>query len=83
MPAGELEKAKNLVITTELRRRRETNLGKASAIRDAVVYHHNASYANETLDRLQAVTAADVQRVAKKYLGGYPVVITYTSGGSK
>jgi zinc protease len=81
--AAELEKAKNLVITSELRRHRETNLGKASAIRDAVVYHHDATYANKGLDRLQAVTIADVQRVAKQYLGGNPVVITYTAGGSK
>lgn len=83
VPAAELEKAKNLVITDALRRRRETNLGKASAIRDAVIYDHDAAYANKALDRLQAVTIADVQRVAKKYLGANPVVITYTAGGSK
>jgi zinc protease len=81
--AAELEKAKNLVVTDALRRRRETNVGKASAIRDAVIYHHDASYANKGLDRLQAVTVAEVQRVAKKYLGANPVVITYTSGASK
>jgi len=79
---AELEKAKNFVITAALRRA-ETNLGKGSTIRDAVVYQHDASYANRRLDRLQAVTAADVQRVAKKVLGGNPVVITYTSGGAK
>src|ERR1051326_1070964 len=78
--AAELEKAKNFVVTETLRRRRETNLGKASAIRDAVIYQHDASYANRGLDRLEAVTAADVQRVAKKYLGAKDVVITYTSG---
>ena len=80
--ATELEKAKNFVITAALRRR-ETELGKGSTIRDAIIYHHDASYANRGLDRLQAVTAADVQRVAKKYLGAKDVVITYTSGGSK
>jgi zinc protease len=77
--AAELEKAKNLVITAALRRA-ETDLGKASTIRDAVVYHHDASYANKGLDRLQSVTAADVQRVAKKVFGGNAVVITYTAG---
>ena len=80
--AAELESAKNLVITAALRRR-ETVLGKGSTIRDAVVYHHDAGYANKGLDRLQAVTAADVQRAAKTYFGGKPVVITYTSGGAK
>src|SRR5579859_1922244 len=80
--ATELEKAKNFVITAQLRRR-ETALGKGSPIRDAVVYQHDASYANRRLDRLQAVTAADVQRVAKKVFGGEPVIITYTSGGAK
>jgi zinc protease len=80
--ATELEKAKNFVITAALRRR-ETTLGKGSGIRDAVIYHNDASYVNRGLDRLQAVTAADVQRVAKKYLAGKPVVITYTAGGAK
>lgn len=80
--ATELEKAKNFVITAALRRR-ETTLGKGSAVRDAVIYHHDASYVNRGLDRLQTVTAADVQRVAKKYLAGKPVVITYTAGGAK
>jgi zinc protease len=80
--AAELEKAKNFVITAALRRR-ESTLGKGSGLRDAVIYHHDASYVNRALDRLQAVTAADVQRVAKKYLTGKPVVITYTAGGSK
>jgi zinc protease len=80
--AAELEKAKNLVITGALRER-ETDLGKANAVGDAVIYHHDAAYANKRLQRLQEVTAADVQRVAKKYLGANDVVITYTSGGSK
>jgi zinc protease len=80
--AAELETAKNFVITAALRRR-ETALGKGSTIRDAILYQHDASYANKRLDRLQAVTAADVQRVAKTYFGGKPVVITYTSGGAK
>src|ERR1051325_5629808 len=80
--ATELEKAKNFVITAALRRR-ETTLGKGSGIRDPVIYHDDASYGNRGLDRLQAVTASDAQRVAKKYLAGKPVVITYTAGGAK
>ena len=78
----ELEKAKNMVITGALRRG-ETTLGKGSALRDAIIYQHDAGYVNRRLDRLQAVTAADVQRVAKKVFSSKAVVITYTSGGSK
>jgi zinc protease len=78
--AAELEKAKNLVITAALRRR-ETDLGKGSTIRDAVVYHHDASYANKGLDRLQAVTAADVQRVANQYLGAGRAVLSIVPDG--
>jgi zinc protease len=77
--AAELEKAKNLIITSELRQR-ETNDGKAGALGEAVTQYHDATYVNRGLGRLQAVTAADVQRVVKKYLiDGKAVVITYTS----
>ena len=82
-PWSSYDRLARVVVITAALRRRETVLGKGSTIRDAVVYHHDAGYANKALDRLQAVTAADVQRVAKTYLGGKPVVITYTSGGAK
>jgi len=77
--AAELDKAKNLIITSELRQR-ETNDGKAGALGEAITQYHDATYVNRGLGRLQAVTAADVQRVVKKYLiDGKAVVITYTS----
>ncbi|MGA8807551.1 MAG: pitrilysin family protein, partial [Thermoanaerobaculia bacterium] len=76
--AAELDKAKNLSITSALRER-ETNDGKAGALGEAVTQYHDATYVNRGLGRLQAVTAADVQRVVKKYLiDGKAVVITYT-----
>jgi Predicted Zn-dependent peptidases len=76
--AAELEKAKNLIITSALRER-ETNDGKAGALGEAITQNHDASYVNRGLARLEAVTAADVQRVVKKYLSdGKAVVITYT-----
>ncbi len=76
--AAELDKAKNLSITLALRER-ETNDGKAGALGEAVTQYHDAEYVNRGLGRLQAVTAADVQRVVKKYLiDGKAVVITYT-----
>jgi zinc protease len=81
--AAELEKAKNLLITSALRER-ETNDGKASALGDAIFLEHDASAVNKGLARMQAVTVADVQRVVKKYVGGgKPVVITYTAEAEK
>src|SRR5207253_569309 len=65
--AAELEKAKNQIITSELRQR-ETNNGKASALGEAAVLRGDPNRVNTDLEQLQAVTAADVQRVAQKYL---------------
>jgi zinc protease len=77
--AAELEKAKNLVITAALRER-ETNDGKAGALGEAITQNHDASYVNRGLARLEAVSAADVQRVVKKYLvDAKAVVITYNA----
>lgn len=65
--AAELEKAKNQIITSNLRQR-ETNLGKSQTLGGAAVLLGDPNRVNTDLDRLQAVTAADVQRVASKYL---------------
>jgi zinc protease len=67
VPDAELEKAKNQIITSQLRQR-ETNLGKSQTLGGAAVLRGDPNRVNTDLDRLQAVTAADVQRVAKKYL---------------
>ena len=64
--AAELEKAKNQIITSQLRRR-ETNNGKAGALGGAAVLRGDPNRVNTELEKLQAVTAADVQRVANKY----------------
>ena len=64
--AAELEKAKNQIITGQLRQR-ETNNGKAQSLGQAAVLLGDPKRVNTELDRLQAVTAADIQRVAKKY----------------
>jgi zinc protease len=64
--AAELEKAKNQIITSQLRQR-ETNNGKANALGQAAVLLGDPNRVNTELEELQAVTAADVQRVAKKY----------------
>lgn len=75
--AAELEKAKNLIITAALRER-ETNNGKAFALGEAVVMRRDAATVNSWLSKIQAVSASDVQRVARKYiLTGKPVTVTY------
>src|SRR5258706_5626966 len=64
--AAELEKAKKPTITSQLRQR-ETNNGKANALGQAAVLLGDPNRVNTDLEKLQAVTAADVQHVAKKY----------------
>ena len=64
--AAELEKAKNQIITSQLRQRATSN-GKALALGEAAVLLGDPARVNTNLDRLQAVSAADVQRVMKKY----------------
>jgi zinc protease len=66
VPAAELDKAKNQIITNQLRQR-ETSNGKALALGEAAVLLGDAARVNTDLARLQAVTAADIQRVMKKY----------------
>jgi zinc protease len=63
---AELEKAKNQIITDQLRQR-ETSNGKALALGEAAVLFGDPNRANSDLARLQAVKAADIQRVMRKY----------------
>lgn len=63
---AELNKAKNQLVTNELRQR-ETSNGKALALGESAVLLGNSNRVNTDLAKLQAVTAADVQRVMKKY----------------
>ena len=79
VPAAELEKAKNLLLTDALRER-ETNNGKAFALGQAIVLEGDPAAVNRSLTELQAVTAADVQRVMRKWFGeGKPVVLSYVA----
>ena len=64
--AAELEKAKNQMITNQLRQR-ETSNGKALALGEAAVLLGDPARVNTDLARLQAVTAADVQRDEKVF----------------
>lgn len=82
--ASELEKAKNQLVT-ETVQARQNNDGKAIAIERAVAYQHDPRAVNFDLQKLQSVTAADVQRVMKKYFSDTNrTVIYYTQdGGAK
>ena len=74
---AELEKAINQLVADQLRER-ETNSGKAFAIGSAAVLMGDARRVNTDISRLQAVTAADIQRVMKMYFtDANRVVITY------
>ncbi len=64
--AAELDKAKNQLVTSEVRQR-ETSNGKALALGSSAVLLGDPNRVNTDLAKLQAVTAADVQRVMKKY----------------
>ena len=80
---AELEKAVNQLVTNQLRER-ETNNGKAFSLARAVVLLGDARRVNTDIERLQAVTAADVQRVLKKYFNDTNrVVITYQAEAPK
>jgi zinc protease len=73
---AELEKAKNQIITSQLRQR-ETSNGKALALGEAAVLLGDPARVNTDLDRLQAVTAADIQRVMKKYFADTNRLVLY------
>jgi zinc protease len=74
--AKELAKAKNQLITRTLQER-EQNDGKAFAIERAIAYLGDANAVNTDIQKLQAVTAADVQRVMKKYFTDTNRVVIY------
>jgi zinc protease len=80
---AELDKAKNQLVTNELRQR-ETSNGKALALGSAAVLLGDPNRVNTDLAKLQAVTAADVQRVMKKYFtSSNRLVIYYLPESSK
>ncbi|MCA1816992.1 MAG: insulinase family protein [Acidobacteria bacterium] len=74
--AAELEKAKNQLVTGQLHER-ETNAGKAGALGDAAVLLGDPNRVNTDLEHLSKVTAADVQRVMKKYMTDQNRLVLY------
>ena len=83
--AKELAKAKNGIIANAIRRF-ESNDGKAFAIGQSVILQGSAQVVNNQVAKLQAVTAADVQRVMKQYFKDNNRVVLYyvnDDGGQK
>jgi zinc protease len=67
--AAELARVKTGLLTSALAER-QTPLGLGMALANAAVLEGAASQADRGLQALQAVTAADVLRVMRKYLVG-------------
>lgn len=65
--AAELAEAKNEILTAALKSR-ETAEGKASTLAAAIIVDRDPRAADKQLAAIARVTAADVQRVARKYL---------------
>lgn len=73
---AELDKAINQLVTAQLRRR-ETSAGKADAVGRAWLLQNDASRVNTDIESLQKITAADVQRVMRKYFTDANRVVIY------
>jgi zinc protease len=75
--AAELSKVKTQLITQAFTSR-QTPLGLGSAIAEAAVLEGDPARVNTELEDLQRVSAADVQRVLRRYvLGAHKVTIDY------
>ncbi len=61
--------------------RLQSNLGKAQTLNDGFVFHGDAGHYRTDFAKLKAVTAADVKRVANKYLGAGRVVLSVVPQG--
>ena len=61
----------------------ESNLGKAEQLLDGLVYHGDANYFATEYKKTLAVTAADVKRVAAKYLGSNRIVLSVVPKGKR
>ena len=59
----------------------ESNLGKAEILNSGLVFHGDAAYYRTQYAKLKAVTSADVQRVANKYLGAGRAVLSIVPEG--
>ena len=59
----------------------QSNLGRANMLLSGAVFHGDPAYYQTEYAKLKAVTAADVQRVANKYLGAGRIVLSIVPQG--
>jgi zinc protease len=76
----ELAKAKN-ILRANFINSRETTLGKAEELHHYRLFHHSIADINTDLDRLLAVTAEDVKRVATTYLNSANLTLVIVRAG--
>ncbi|HUQ18903.1 MAG TPA: pitrilysin family protein [Gemmatimonadaceae bacterium] len=80
--ARELQRARNSFRASFLNRI-SSILGKSEVLNTYNYFVGNPDYIQQDAERYEHVTAADVQRVAKKYLGRPKVVLTVVPEGKK
>jgi zinc protease len=78
----ELQRAKNVYKSSFLNRLASV-LGKAEVLNSYNYFKGNPDYVQQDAARYDRVTAADVQRVAKTYLGRPKIVLTVVPQGQK
>jgi zinc protease len=78
----ELQRAQNLYKASFLNRLASV-LGKAEVLNSYNYFIGNPDYVRQDAARYERVTAADVQRVAKTYLGRPKIVLTVVPEGKK
>jgi len=78
----ELQRAQNLYKASFLNRLASV-LGKAEVLNSYNYFVGNPDYVQQDAARYERVTAADVQRVAKTYLGRPKIVLTVVPEGKK
>ncbi|HMG69862.1 MAG TPA: pitrilysin family protein [Gemmatimonadaceae bacterium] len=78
----ELQRAQNLYKASFLNRL-ASNLGKAEVLNSYNYFIGNPDFVQQDAARYERVTAADVQRVAKTYLGRPKIVLTVVPEGKK
>jgi zinc protease len=64
---AELDEAKNEIVTAALKER-ETAFGRASTLAESVIRYRDPTYADQLLAAIQALTPADIERVARAVL---------------